>query len=163
MLGKLQQQGKATFPEDFPTKQPGPLPQARWLTLAKIIMRYIRNHSPAQANGVFVMSQYAPGWFRFKTYWMITDGAPNFMYLIQLSRRLSDIDRQTSEIVLQNNGYRAHSENILLAILPDEDEDTRQMALRTILRCRTSITQSGKQVLQFLVQRSILIRRCTTN
>lgn len=149
------QQGKASFPQDLLTKQPGPLHQARWLTLANRILRlYVSEHTPSlelKRLVFFVLNQYAPGWFRFKTHWKITDGAPNFMYLILLSRRLPDIDRQITQTVLQRNAYWAHSENILIAMLADEHEDTRKMAVQTILRCRLSSMHSPKQVRQFLV------------
>lgn len=134
------QSGSEHFPPDLGGKEPGALHQARWLTLANRCLRlYVSTSEPSPALiriVQFILRQHAPGWFRLREFSGISDGARNFHFLVQCSRTLSDADKQIAQKVLQTNGYWAHGENILVAMLADERQEIREMAVDIILQCR---------------------------
>ena len=134
------QSGSNNFPPDLGGKEPGTLHQARWLTLANRCLRlYVSatQPSPALIRIVrFILRQYAPGWFRFREFSGISDGARNFHFLVQCSMTLNEADKQIVQKVLQTNGYWAHGENILVAMLADERQEIRARAVDIILQCR---------------------------
>ena len=49
--------------------------------------------------------------------------------MIELSKELSPGSRETVERVLQDNAYWAHPENIVIAMLADENEIIRRSAV----------------------------------
>ena len=85
----------------------------------------------------FIVTVYAPGWFRYRVHADITDGARNFHFLLQCSMRLDAVDREIALDVLKKNGFWAHGENILVAMLADKRQHIRAAwAVDVILRCR---------------------------
>ena len=68
---------------------------------------------------------------------MPVDGARNFHFLLQCSMRLDAVDREIALDVLKKNGFWAHGENILVAMLADKRQHIRAAwAVDVILRCR---------------------------
>ena len=112
-------------------KSSGELHHARWLTKANRILRlFISKRSPSEDLKVLVyciITFYIPGWFYIKQHSICTQGAKNFFKLISLARNLSPECRNIVYSVLQNNGFWAHVENILLAALFDEDKYTEEL------------------------------------
>ena len=67
---------------------------------------------------------------------MNSDGAKNLSELIRLSRKLPEDDCNIVQTVLKRNGFWAHSENILAAMLTDSRQETRVAAVERIRMCR---------------------------
>ena len=88
-----------------------------------------------------VLLFYYPGWFRFKTLPNIQDGAPNFFYLLQLTRDLTPQDMAIAQKVLADNSSWAHCENLVIAMLKDKNEEIRRRAVLWILRARQEFRQ----------------------
>lgn len=119
-------------------KNSGFMSHARWLTTANRILRlYIGTKRPThnlKLLTTFIIKMYAPIWFRIKSNSKCFNGDVNFHQIIILSRNLSDSLRSIVDDVLQRNCYFAHCENVLLAMMKDEDREIRKKAAEIILR-----------------------------
>ena len=56
--------------------------------------------------------------------------------MIEFSRKLSKEEQVIAQKVIQRNGFYAHPENVLKAMLCDEDEAVRERAVKKILEIR---------------------------
>ena len=73
---------------------------------------------------------YFPTWFNIKRENKITDGAKSFFKLIERVRQFpTDKVKHISMTVLQRNAYFAHSENVILGMLAEDDENIRRRAV----------------------------------
>ena len=138
-------------------KSPGNINHARWLTRANRILRLDVSTKNPEENLVHLVSNilnlYAPGWFHIKSHPLCTQGAPNFFFLLSLSQQLPAHDRYIQTPVFQRNSYFAHSENILLAAVVDENKEVRRNAITKIIDCR----QSESLLRQFNIPQSLNI------
>jgi hypothetical protein len=124
--------------DDLALLEVGPLNHSRWLTLAcRILCFYV---SVLKATKIlkliteFIVTVYFPSWFHIKINKNFTDGAKNLFYLIQKINKFPDISiRDICFKTLNYNSYFAHGENILIAMLADEDEQVRRKAVNKIL------------------------------
>jgi hypothetical protein len=113
---------------------------SRWLTLANIILRlYISTENPSKeliffAN--FITKIYGPMWFRIKLQGKIYHGAKNFFKMVELSWDMPEPEKKIMQTVLQHNAYFAHAENIIIAMLEDDQEHIRELGYRRILKAR---------------------------
>ena len=73
-------------------------------------------------------------WFAIKIRPRFKDGSKNLWLTIQLSRSFPDDIKAIIQPVIQRNGYFAHPENILLAMIMDERDVIKQLGLRRILK-----------------------------
>ena len=128
--------------EDLANKKPGPISHSRWLTTANRLLRlYIATSTPSKklknlAN--LIIKVYAPVWFAIKKQPECYTG-PHHLYLtISLSRSLDSEIKKIIDPVIQRNGFFAHPENLLLAMITDADLEIRIEALQKILDCRKS-------------------------
>jgi len=81
---------------------------------------------------------YFPTWFNIKKENKITDVANNFFKLIERVRQFpADKVRDMSMKVLQRNAYFAHSENVILGMLAEDDENICRKAVDKILELRS--------------------------
>jgi len=79
-----------------------------------------------------------PTWFNIKKENEITDGAKIFFKLIERVRQFpTDKVRRISMKVLQRNAYFAHSENVILGMLAEDDENIHRRAVNKILELRS--------------------------
>lgn len=119
-------------------RNPGLISHARWLTTANRILRlYIGTRKPShnlKALVTFIVKVYAPMWFNIKMEPKCVNGAKHFWKMISLSRYLPNNLRKIVDDTLQRNGYFTHSENILLAMLTDGDDEIRKNAVDLILK-----------------------------
>jgi len=70
----------------------------------------------------FCLKIYFPTWFNIKNENKITDGAKIFFKLIEGVRQFpTDKLRDISTKVSQRNAYFAHSENVILGMLGEDD------------------------------------------
>lgn len=121
-------------------KKPGPICMARWLTLACRILRlYVSFENPPEELfqlAEFVMKVYAPMWFLIKLKPHICDGPKHFFRIITETEYMPTELRNVVIGVAQRNAYFAHQENVILAMLGDENETVREMAVKSILAAR---------------------------
>ncbi|XP_050308327.1 uncharacterized protein LOC126744782 [Anthonomus grandis grandis] len=130
-------------PTDLAHKSPGKISHARWLTTANRILRlYVATIHPTENLchlAQFIVKVYAPVWFQIKTHPSCKDGSRNLWKLIQNSRYLSKELRDVIDPVIQRNAYFFHPENLLLAMLTDEQKNIMELAARRILKARDSL------------------------
>ena len=134
--------------EDFECREPGALCHSRWLTLAnRILLLYITSRNPSKAlrRLAFIVIQFfAPSWFWIKSHPLSKDGPKNLLKMIEFSRKLNKEEQLVAQKVIQRNGFYAHPENVLKAMLTDEDASIRQRAVEKILTLRMG-SKEGKE------------------
>ena len=82
----------------------------------------------------FLIKIYFPGWFQIKFNNKITGGPKNYLNILtQVMGFPSKIIRDIAVSVLQRNTYFTHLENILLAMLADNNHNVRLLAVNKIL------------------------------
>ena len=87
----------------------------------------------------FLIEVYFPGWFQIKFNNKITDGQKNYLNILtQVMGFPNKIIQGIAVAVLQRNAYFAHDENILIAMLADNDHNVRLLAVNKILSIRLS-------------------------
>lgn len=128
-------------PDDLANKSPGKMSHARWFTRANRILRlYVSTKSPTEDLLILatsVVKVYAPTWFAIKTHPSCKDGARHLWKLIAASRYLSEELKAVIDPDIIRNGYFAHPENLLLAMLTDTQKHIRELGARRILKART--------------------------
>ena len=112
------------------------------MTLACRILRYfvsIKNPSQNLKHLTqFCIQVYFPSWFEIKLHNKLTDGSKKFFDIIkkyvtfQLTQKIKDIAIKNLKV----NSYFAHPENVLIAMLGDEDETIRELGVNKILSLR---------------------------
>ena len=137
--------GSGVIPDSLVTQTIGPLVTSRWNTTAnRILCLYTRSLRPSkklQRLTRVVLLLYYPGWFKFKAAPHIQDGSLNFFYVLELTRDLPEEDRMIAQRVLQDNSFWAHTENLLISMMKDEDKEIRRRAVLWILRARKGFCQ----------------------
>lgn len=137
-----------TFPDDLGHKSPGKLSHARWLTRANRLLRlYVATENPTSALvtlATFIVKVYAPSWFEITNKPSCKDGSRHLFKIIFSSRYLPDNLKGIVETVIQRNGYFAHAENLLVAMITDERKHIRELAARRILKARSSAVQTPR-------------------
>lgn len=118
------------FPEDLGNKSPGKLSHARWITRANRILRlYVSTEEPSEnlkTLATFVVKVYAPSWFLIKNKPSCKDGTRHLFIIIKASRYLPETLKKIIDPVIQRNGYFAHPEGILLAMITDDKKNMLQ-------------------------------------
>ena len=104
-------------------RDPGALNHSRWLTTANRLLRYYVTQANPPRNLIlvaeYVMKVYAPMWFKIKRNPSVINGAEHLREAIKKTRCLSPAIQVIVMSILQKNGYFAHSENVLLAMVND--------------------------------------------
>ena len=83
----------------------GPMCTSRWLTTAvRVLCKYTRTSKPTK--GLIRLTRvalnlYFPGWFQFKSFPHIQEGARNFFYKVELTRDLTEKDMVIAQRVLR--------------------------------------------------------------
>ncbi|GBP41928.1 hypothetical protein EVAR_31691_1 [Eumeta japonica] len=121
--------------------EPGPLKYSRWLTTANRILRlYITKTDPDEKLVIlatYVMKVYGPMWFTIKSNPSCINGAKHLWQTVSLSRYLKSDTKKIVDNVIQRNGYFGHPENVLVVVLGDDMESTREQAYQQILTARS--------------------------
>lgn len=73
-------------------------------------------------------------WFKIKIQPLCVYGTKHLHETIKLTRYLPENLKKVVDPVIQRNGYFGHCENILIAMLCDEQKHIRELALRRILK-----------------------------
>ncbi|GBP46966.1 hypothetical protein EVAR_30998_1 [Eumeta japonica] len=138
-----------TVPQNLASKDPGKLAHSRWLTCANRILRlYVGTTKPSQSLkdlATFIMKVYAPTWFDIKTKPFCKYGPIHIFNMIE--RCLLDDQKSVVIRTIQRNSFFAHPENILLAMLQDDESHIRELGLRRVLKARKEF--KGKKVREF--------------
>lgn len=98
----------------------------------------------------YIVKLYAPVWFQIKTHSSWKDGSRHLWRLIESSRFLSSALKAVIYPVIQRNAYFSHQENLLLSMLTDEKNHTREFAARRILKARNSPATENHAVFKSL-------------
>ena len=121
-------------------RDPGALNHSRWFTTANRILRfYVSQANPFTSLilfAEFIMKVYAPMWFRIKCNSSVVNGAKRLQETIQKTRCIPSEIQEVVLPIIQRNGYFSQSENILLAMVNDENMIVCELGLRTVLRSR---------------------------
>ena len=126
----------------------GGLNHSRWSTLGCRILRfYVAQEKPTSNLSTlseFLIKIYFPDWFQIKFCSKITDGPKNYLNIFkQVKGFPNKIIQDITVAVLQRNAYFAHHENILLAMLAENDHNVRLLAVNKILSIRVSKKNLG--------------------
>ena len=137
----------------------GGLCHSRWLTLGCRILRYYVSKSKPSRNlqilAEYLDRIYFPWWFRIRLHNRITEGFKHFFYMLRLISNFSNaVVNDVGVKVLQNNAFFAHHENILLAMLEDNDQNIRAMAEDKIFQIRIQNSQQESERLDSRTNRS---------
>lgn len=128
-------------------RSPGKLNHARWLTLANRILRlYVTKSQPSVKLRIlvqYILYAYAPSFFNIKCSSSVLNGSIHFANLIKSTRFLPEKYLTTVNATLQRNGYFAHPENILLAMVNDDDENVRREGWLKIIHARRNEIDNG--------------------
>ena len=136
-------------------KQPGVMTLSRWLNTASRFLRlYVSTEKPSsnlKTVVTYIMKVYVPLWFKMKKEKYCIDGPKHLFWFIKATRFLSPkLLKEVNENIF-TNGYFAHSENILLAMLADENQEYRKKAVNKILEIRKNKPSTNKQLRKFVV------------
>lgn len=129
--------------EELANGHHGPLVHSQWLTTSCRLMRlYIGTKNPS-VNLVtlveYVVKVYVPVWLAIKSKPSCSQGPRHLWKLCISTRYLPDYLRDLVHKVICHNGFFAHGENNLLAMLDDERPPIRELAVCRILLARSSL------------------------
>ena len=126
-------------------RSPGKMCHSRWLTTANRILRlYVSKQAPDEklcCLAEYVVKVYAPVWFGIKKSPSCIYGPHHLHELIRRSRYLPESIRAVIDPVIKRNGYFAHPENLVLAMIGDSRPNIRTSALQYIASSRTNINE----------------------
>lgn len=136
-------------------KAPGKLCHSRWLTLASRILRLYVSYEKAPKNvetlAEFVVKIYAPMWFLIKKNHNVSSGPSHVFKFIELSRYLPSKFKNIVDNAIQRNAFFAHRENVLLAMLIDDQETVRKRAVELIVRARQFKSSSVRKLIMPII------------
>lgn len=137
----------------------GTVHHARFLNLASSILRYyVSKPSPSvklKALVQYVMQVYVPTFFLTKTHSKIYHGAQNLFCLFEGLKQMTHEHYELLLPIVLNNSYFWHPENLLLAMLVDDDQVIRKLAVETIVAARNSPIHDGVRVFRKLKRSQI--------
>lgn len=140
-----------TVPPNLAYRDPGKLAHSRWLTCANRILRlYIGTAKPTnnlKELATFIMKVYAPNWFDIKSKSSCKFGPIHIFNMVKRCLYLRDDLKSIVLNTIQRNAFFIHPENLLLAMLQDDVQHVRELALRRVLKARTE--SKGKEVREF--------------
>ena len=126
--------------EKFANLRPGKMAHSRWLKTANRIMRlYVSVEDPSETLKTFanfISTVYAPGWFIIKMNPEAIRGPENLHKILQLCGEIPENVLTIIKPVVQRNAYFAHPENILIAMVSDNQPHDRELGWRSILKAR---------------------------
>lgn len=134
---------------------PGPINQARWLTVANRILRlYVSEQNPSQnlrLLATYIIKVYAPMHFEIKKNSSIVYGPIHIARIISLSKYLPKLYFDRVKESISRNAFFAHPENVMLALLNDNNEEVRHKSWNIILKTRNARRNADSQTLRIFV------------
>lgn len=138
--------------EALANKLPGTLSHARWITKASRCLRlYMGTVEPSIKLidiVTYIINVYVPTYFNVKVEKSCVSGSKHFFNLIKYSKSLPEKHFEIIVKVCRNNFYYGHPENIMLAMIFDDDRDTRIMAYHKILNCRNISQERNDEIVR---------------
>lgn len=130
----------AEFSRKLAHRAPGAISHSRWLTTANRILRlYVSEKNPSQklrTLATYIIKVYAPMVFEIKKNWSIVNGPLHLARIINLSKCLPQEYFNVVKVSLSRNAYLAHPENVMLALLNDDDMEVRQNGWLNVFNAR---------------------------
>lgn len=127
-------------PQELAERSPGKLSHSRWTTAGNLLLRlYVSTRNPSKNLKLlteYVIKVYAPMIFNIKYKPSVTQGAIHFTELVKLSRCMPNNVLHIIDPVIKRNAFFAHSENVILAMLDDDRQFIRELALHRIIQAR---------------------------
>lgn len=126
-------------------QKPGVMNKARWVTtMARILRLYVSLKNPSKVISIlalYIIKIYIPVLLSIKENPSFVHGSRHLHLLICLSQEYFDKPEyeaiyQEIKKTITNNGYFAHSENILMAMITDKDIIIRKMGYDYIILSR---------------------------
>ena len=77
-----------------------------------------------------------PMWFTIKCHPLLIDGPKNAFKSLQYLKNLNPQEKAVAKKAIQRNAYRAHPDQLLLAMCADQDEVIRRKAFLMIRKLR---------------------------
>lgn len=136
------------IPEKLANRLIGLISHARWLTLASRILRlYVATENPSENLNLlanYIVKVYATTHFNVKSDPSCCKGA---VYLFKAIKATITFPEKVKTILQKSfaiNCWYSHPENILLAMVDDDNESIRELGWRRILKARSqNNTQNG--------------------
>ena len=126
-------------------RAPGKMCHSRWLTTASRILRlYVSSEDPDDnlcCLATYIVKVYAPVWFAIKKSPSCLNGPRHYHELIRRSRYLPDNLKAIVDPVIERNGYFAHPENLVLAMIGDPRASVCQSAVDYITSSRGQVCE----------------------
>ena len=123
-------------------KRPGKMGHSRWLTTASRILRHYMSEEDSAVTLVqiatYIMKVYVPVWFAIKQQPCFTNGAKHLFKMLHSIQTLDHQSKAITNKVLQRNAFFAHPENLLVAMISDENLIIRQLGWRRIMKARSN-------------------------
>lgn len=138
--------------EKLSRQKPGKMHKARWITtMSRLLRVYVSVKDPSIVLRVlvqYIMKVYLPVLLAIKSKPSFVHGSRHLHLLVSLSKQYFGNKEYTTvynEIknVVNNNGYFANSENILLSMITDEDKTIRKEVYDFIITAR--LTRSDNE------------------
>ena len=128
------------LPHEIAKQKPGPISHARWLTLClSALIDYTRDAKPSISKVKFInyiQNVYVPAWFTFKKNSKLQNGSKNVFTMLQLIKTQPMDIQKIAKKYVETNAFFAHSSNLLVAMLADDDISIRQQAVDGIIEIR---------------------------
>ena len=122
-----------TVPQELSMRSPGALHHAQRLIRVNRILRLHKSTTnPTEKSTDLVMFLHAQGWFQIKSHPSVSDGAPNFWFILSCSWKLKTQRQEIVVTTLNKNSFFAHPDNVLIAMLANEQQTIRKRALALI-------------------------------
>lgn len=128
-------------------RSPGKLNHARWLTLANRTLRlYVSKLQPSAKLRIlvqYILYAYAPSFFNIKCSSSVLNGSVHLANIIKSAQFLPKKYVAIVNATLQRNGFFAQPENVLLAMVNDNNMDVRREGWIKIIYARRNELNSG--------------------
>ena len=120
--------------------EPGPPCVSRWNTLwSRLCRLYTGTPNPSyQLRRIIhiIIKFSAPMWFIIKCNPLATQGSVNTFKAMKLLKHLNPAEKAVAKKAVQRNAFFAHSDQLLLAMCADKDEEVRRKAVKLIRNLR---------------------------
>ena len=165
----LAQEGPKASPEILKAfkRQTGKVNQSRWITTANcILVHYMQLTRPSKELrllATFITSVYAPAIFKMKEDFHISSGPKHLFEILKLSKSLFSTKhnvkskKEHSDLLegvkntFKVNGFYTHIENVLLAMVMDDNPKMNKKAIEVIKKRRQTDDLIDGAVRKFVI------------
>ena len=134
-------------PSDLAHRKPGKMAHSRWVTTANRLLRlYISTNNPSKkflSIVNYIMQVYVPMWFAIRQSSSFANGPKHVLKTIEQTRTLGDDVCNIVYPVIQSNAFFCHPDNILVPMVADNKDETRELAWRRIKKARQKDTSES--------------------